>query len=1315
MTRSSLSGKGARACRVEAVVATLLLLLVVIPSRAHGSVSFISVDTATVGNWKGVYGADGFQIANDATKLPSYAQVSISSQSNWTWESPTNDPRGLQQGLTSGRTASCWYSATNLVIDINITDGSSHSVALYVVDWPTQGRAQNITIVDASTGALLDTRMAAVFSGGQYFVWNVSGHVQARIILAGGPNVVVSGIFFGPALAPLSPPPPPPPGVPPLAMGPGGPILLIGTSANPFSYYYAEILRAEGMNAFATADIANVTASTLASYDLVILGQTPLNSAQVAMFTTWVNQGGNLIAMRPDKQLAGLLGIADSASTLSNAYLLVNTSVSPGAGIVNQAIQYHGPADVYTLSGATAVASLYLDASTATVNPAVTVNAVGSNSGKAAAFTYDLARSIVLTRQGNPAWAGEQRDAVWGTRSPQTPHNLFYGNASFDLQPDWINLDKSFIPQADEQQRLLINLIGFMNSNRKPLPRFWYFPFGKKAVVVMTGDDHANGGTAGRFDQYKSMSAAGCIVPNWECIRSTSYVYPFSPLTDGQALSYAASDFEVALHVTTGGYPWSLGSLDSAFGTQGANWHSSYFDLLMPQTNRTHATTWSDYVSQPKVELARGVRLDLDYATGPSYWTLDRVGFMNGSGMIMRFADLDGSLIDVYQGFTEMWDSPSNPTPYSPAEPAWINTLLSNALGSQGYYGAFTVLAHTDFVASPLSDAVLTSALPQGVPIVSSLQMLKWLDGKGNSSFGSLSWDGHILSFTITPGPNTNGLQAMLPATFGGSLLTGLTRGGSPVTTALQTIKGVSYAFFSAVGGNYQAIYGGVLPVSVSISPSNATLQSGQTQQFTASVTGSTNTTVTWSLSPSSGSISSTGLYTAPTGISTMQTVNVIATSQADATKSASVVVTLVPPSASASAIFMNTDATTQGAWTGIYGIDGFQIANDATNLPSYASVMISNQSNYTWAFPTSDLRALQQGAASGRVASTWYSATNFSLDINLTDGRSHLAALYMVDWENAGRVQRIDILDAGSGLVLDSRTASAFSGGQYLVWQLSGHLTVRVTRTGGNNGVTSGIFFATPGVIPAPTITQQTQNAAVLVGQSATFSVTAVGFGLSYQWQSKPSAASSFAIIAGATSASYTTSVMQLSDNGTQFQCVVSNSGGSVTSNIATLTVNPAPSGTAFVTLKTLGTLRNDYTGWIGMKITVGASPLTVIALGRIAVFGNSRTHSVKIINAATGADVPGATVSINAASGTPGSFAYSNLSVPITLSSNSSYYFVTQETSGTDFWYDHNTTIQTTNVASGISAVYSDGSSPYVIPSGTNQVYGPVDFRYQ
>src|SRR5262244_3268467 len=77
-------------------------------------------------------------------------------------------------------------------------------------------------------------------------------------------------------------------------------------------------------------------------------------------------------------------------------------------------------------------------------------------------------------------------------------------------------------------------------------------------------------------------------------------------------------------------------------------------------------------------------------------------------------------------------------------------------------------------------------------------------------------------------------------------------------------------------------------PVGVSVSPAAATLSQGQTQQFTATVTGSGNSAVTWSIAPSLGTVSAAGLYTAPVSIGSQQAVMVTATSVADPTKSAS-------------------------------------------------------------------------------------------------------------------------------------------------------------------------------------------------------------------------------------------------------------------------------------------------------------------------------------------------------------------------------------------------------------------------------------------
>jgi len=263
--------------------------------------------------------------------------------------------------------------------------------------------------------------------------------------------------------------------------GPGGPILVISTTANPFSRYLTEILRAEGLNSFTAVDISLVTPAMLASADVAVLGEMALTPAQATMLGDFVAGGGSLIAMRPDPLLSGLLGLQSTSSTLSEGYLLADTTTAPGAGITAETMQFHGTADRYTIADAATriVATLYSDAATSTSNPALTIRNVGSNGGRAAAFAFDLARSIVYTRQGNPQWSGQERDAI----SPIRSDDLFFGGT----ERDWVDLSKVAIPQADEQQRLFANLILDANRHRKPLPRFWYFPRGIKAAIVMTG------------------------------------------------------------------------------------------------------------------------------------------------------------------------------------------------------------------------------------------------------------------------------------------------------------------------------------------------------------------------------------------------------------------------------------------------------------------------------------------------------------------------------------------------------------------------------------------------------------------------------------------------------------------------------------------------------------------------------------------------------------------------------------------------------------------------------------------------------------
>jgi uncharacterized protein YjdB len=93
-----------------------------------------------------------------------------------------------------------------------------------------------------------------------------------------------------------------------------------------------------------------------------------------------------------------------------------------------------------------------------------------------------------------------------------------------------------------------------------------------------------------------------------------------------------------------------------------------------------------------------------------------------------------------------------------------------------------------------------------------------------------------------------------------------------------------------------------VTPISITLSPTSGSVSLGSTEQFTATVAGTTNTVVTWSVNgvdggnSTVGTISSTGLYTAPSTLPGPGTVAVTATSQADSTVSASATVTITPP-----------------------------------------------------------------------------------------------------------------------------------------------------------------------------------------------------------------------------------------------------------------------------------------------------------------------------------------------------------------------------------------------------------------------------------
>jgi hypothetical protein len=104
--------------------------------------------------------------------------------------------------------------------------------------------------------------------------------------------------------------------------------------------------------------------------------------------------------------------------------------------------------------------------------------------------------------------------------------------------------------------------------------------------------------------------------------------------------------------------------------------------------------------------------------------------------------------------------------------------------------------------------------------------------------------------------------------------------------------------------------------ITVSVTPLTAVLSSGQTVQFSSTTYSTTNTPVTWSLDPGSGTISASGLYTAPAVLSPKpQEVLVRATSLEDPTKAGAAVVTLASRVSLSSVVVVPGQASATITW----------------------------------------------------------------------------------------------------------------------------------------------------------------------------------------------------------------------------------------------------------------------------------------------------------------------------------------------------------------------------------------------------------------
>ena len=294
-------------------------------------------------------------------------------------------------------------------------------------------------------------------------------------------------------------------------------------------------------------------------------------------------------------------------------------------------MQFHGTADRYTLRGATAVATLLLRRRHGDGEPGGHA-AHRRRVGRAGGGVHLRPRPL-----GRLHAPGQPRVGRAGARRPVRPDPLRRPLLR-RRRADWVDLEQG----RDPAGRRAAAAAGeprsrTMNLDRTPLPRFWYLPRGEKAAVVHDGRrprQRRHRGPVRPATRRRAPPAAPWPTGSasaLDVLRLSEHADDGRP--GGRATRPTAS--RSRLHVEHG----------LRRTTRRRRCESAFDDparcssprpgraVAPPTTNRTHCIAWSDWATQPKVELANGIRLDTNYYYWPGTWVQDRPGLFTGSGM----------------------------------------------------------------------------------------------------------------------------------------------------------------------------------------------------------------------------------------------------------------------------------------------------------------------------------------------------------------------------------------------------------------------------------------------------------------------------------------------------------------------------------------------------------------------------------------------------------------------------------------------------------------------------------------------------------
>jgi len=166
-----------------------------------------------------------------------------------------------------------------------------------------------------------------------------------------------------------------------------------------------------------------------------------------------------------------------------------------------------------------------------------------------------------------------------------------------------------------------------------------------------------------------------------------------------------------------------------------------------------------EFAAQAMIEADQGLGMDINYAhydngsieghfLGPPGFNQ---GNFTGSGLVMKFADSKGHILDIYQHVNNVYDQQYNELKDPEGFFECFKGLMDRSLNNE-VYSYISIKSHNDeyyFSKQPLRK-MIDYATENGIPVWTASKLFDFLRVRDDATFTNIRWNGKKLSFMLS-------------------------------------------------------------------------------------------------------------------------------------------------------------------------------------------------------------------------------------------------------------------------------------------------------------------------------------------------------------------------------------------------------------------------------------------------------------------------------------------------------------------------------------------------------------------------------------